>query len=83
MQGADARHKALVKSTAEAEENLKLIEAQVSLGEATQFDYLKAQSNLLSVRAGIAAATQSHEAARAELDHATGRYLQYDDQDAP
>lgn len=83
LQSADARHEALVKSTAEAEENLKLIEAQVSLGEATQLDFLKAQSNLLSVRAGVAAATLSQEAARADLDHVTGRYLQYDDEDAP
>jgi hypothetical protein len=29
------------------------------------------------VRAGLAEAMHSHEAARAELDRATGRYLQY------
>jgi outer membrane protein TolC len=83
LQSADARRDAFLKSAESAEENLRLIEAQVTLGEATQFDFLKAQSNLLSVRAGLADATYSHEAARAELDHATGRYLQYITADAP
>ena len=55
----------------------------MSLGEATQFDFLKAQSNLLSVRDGIADATFNHEAARADLDRATGRYLQYATTAAP
>jgi outer membrane protein TolC len=83
LQSADERRDAFLKSAESAEENLRLIEAQVTLGEATQFDFLKAQSNLLSVRAGIADATYTHEAARAELDHATGRYLQYITADAP
>jgi outer membrane protein TolC len=77
LQDADARRDALVKSVAEAEENLKLIETQIGLGQATQLDFLNAQSNLLSVRAGLEDATYSHEIARAELDHVTGRYLQY------
>jgi outer membrane protein TolC len=83
LQNADARRDALVKSAEEAEENLRLIERRVSLGEATQFDFLQAQSNLLSVRAGIVDAIHSHEVARAELDHATGRYLQYHSEKAP
>src|SRR5579859_1242884 len=78
LQSADTRHEALLKSVESADENLRLIEAQVSLGEATQFDFLKAQSNLLSVRAGLANTTLTHEVARAELDQATGRYLQYE-----
>jgi len=61
----------------EAEENLKLIETQVGLGQATQLDFLNAQSNLLSVRAGLEDATYTHELARAELDRVTGRYLQF------
>jgi outer membrane protein TolC len=77
LQNADTRREALNKSAAEAEENLELIEAQVALGQATQLDFLKAQSNLLSVRVGIAEATYSHAIACAELDHALGRYLQY------
>jgi hypothetical protein len=35
------------------------------------------------VRAGIVDATQAHEIARAELDRATGRYLQYRVETAP
>jgi hypothetical protein len=35
------------------------------------------------VREGIADATHSHEAARAELDHVTGRYLEYITAPAP
>jgi outer membrane protein TolC len=77
LQNADARREALVKSAAGAEENVKLIEARIALGQATQLDFLKAQTDLLSVRVGIADATYSHEVARAELDRATGRYLQY------
>jgi outer membrane protein TolC len=77
LQNADARHAALVKSAAEASEELNLIEEQIALGQATQLDFLKAQSNLLSVRAGLEDATYSHEVARAELDRVTGRYLQY------
>ena len=77
MQNADARRNALLKPVEAAEENLKLIEAQLSLGEATQLDFLKAQNNLLLVRAGIVDATYAHEVARAELERATGRYLQY------
>ncbi len=77
LQNADARREALVKSATGAEENVKLIEAQIALGQATQLDFLKAQTDWLSVRVGIADATYSHEVARAELDRATGRYLQY------
>ncbi|MGA2605655.1 MAG: TolC family protein [Verrucomicrobiia bacterium] len=77
LQDADARRAALVKSAAEAEENLKLIETQVAVGQATQLDFLNAQRNLLSVRAGLEDATYSHEVARAELDRVTGRYLQF------
>jgi len=77
LQSADERHEAFLKAAEAAEENLRLIEAQVTLGQATQFDFLKAQTNLLSVREGIADATHSHEVARAELDHVTGRYLEY------
>jgi outer membrane protein TolC len=83
LQSAKERHEAFVKSVEAAEENLQLIEAQVSLGQATQFDFLKAQTNLLSVREGLVEATHSQEAARAELDHATGRYLDYSPAPAP
>jgi outer membrane protein TolC len=83
LQNADARRAALVKSAAAAEENLKLIEKEVALGQATQLDFLDAQRNLLSVRAGLEDATYSHEIARAELDRVTGRYLQFHFEDAP
>jgi outer membrane protein TolC len=83
LQSTDERREAFLKAAEAAEENLRLIEAQVSLGEATQLDFLKAQGNLLSVRAGIAEAMYSHETARAELDHATGRYLEYIPTPAP
>jgi outer membrane protein TolC len=83
LQTAEARRNALTKSAAEAEENLKLVEAQVALGQATQLDFLNAQGNLLRVRVSIADATRSHEVARAELDRVTGRYLEYDGMDAP
>jgi len=43
---------------------------------------LKAQNNLLSVRAGLVDATESQALARAGLDRATGRYLQYYNEDA-
>jgi len=82
LQNADARRDALLKSAEAAEENLKLIEAQLALGEASQLDFLKAQSNLLSVRTGILDAIYAHELARAELDRATGRYLEYRTEDA-
>ena len=77
LQDAEARRDALVTAAEAAEENLKIIEAQVRLGQATQYDFLKAQSDLLSVRAGILDATYTHEVARAGLDRATGRYLEY------
>ena len=77
LENADAKREALRKSLAAAEQNLDLVETQIGLGQATQFDFLKAQSDLLSVRTGIADATYAHEVARAELDHATGRYLQF------
>lgn len=83
LQSADERRQAFLKSVEAAEENLRLIEAQVSLGQATQFDFLKAQTNLLSVREGLVGATHSQEEARAELDHATGRYLEYITAPAP
>jgi outer membrane protein len=83
LQSADERHQAFLKAVEAAEENLQLIEAQVALGQATQFDFLKAQTNLLSVRVGLVDATHSQEAARAELDHATGRYLEYVTTPAP
>jgi outer membrane protein TolC len=82
LRSADARYAALTKSAEDAEENLRLIETQISLGQATQLDFLKAQNNLLSVRAGLVDATQSQAIAHADLDRATGRYLQYPDEDA-
>jgi outer membrane protein TolC len=83
LQNAGTRHAALIKATEAAEANLQLIESLVALGQATQLDFLKAQNNLLSVRAGILDATQSHAIARADLDRVTGRYLQYRVEDAP
>ena len=77
LQNADARRDALLKAVESADENLKLIESQVALGAATQFDFLKAQGNLLSVRAGVLDATYTHELASAELDRVTGQYLEY------
>jgi outer membrane protein TolC len=77
LQEADARHEALLKSAEAAEEGLQLIESRVTLGEATQYDFLKAQTSLLSVRASLVDTAWVHETARAELDRATGRYLQY------
>ncbi|HTS17808.1 MAG TPA: TolC family protein [Verrucomicrobiae bacterium] len=83
LQTAEARHDALAKSATAAEENLKLIEAQIRLGQATQLDFLKAQTDLLSVRAGVADATYVHEVARANLDRVMGRYLQFHSENAP
>ena len=82
LQNADARRDALLRSVDSAEENLKLIESQVALGDATQFDFLKAQENLLFVRTGVLDATYTHELARAELDRVLGRYLEYSATDA-
>ncbi len=82
LEDADAQRTALLKSADSAEENLKLIEAQLSLGEATQLDFLNAQRDLLSVRASIFNATYNHEIARADLDRVTGRYLGFSGNDA-
>jgi outer membrane protein len=77
LENADARLAGLNKAVAESEENLKLVETQVILGEATQLDFLNAQRNLLLVRAGVLQALYDHESARAELDRATGAYLEF------
>jgi outer membrane protein TolC len=77
LEYADARRVALLKSAESAEETLQSIESQVALGQATQFDFLQAQSNLLSVRAGVLDATYAHELARADLDRVAGRYLEF------
>ncbi|HZV36841.1 MAG TPA: TolC family protein [Verrucomicrobiae bacterium] len=77
LENADAKLSALEKSTTEAEENLKLVETRVSLGEATQLDFSDAQRNLLAVRQGIVEAEFQHGMALAELDLATGRYLEF------
>lgn len=82
LRSADARHAALTKSAEAAEENLRLIETRIALGQATQLDFLKAQNNLLSVRAGLVDTAQSQAIARADLDRATGRYLQFHDEAA-
>lgn len=77
LENADARLAGLNKAVAESEENLKLVETQVILGEATQLDFLNAQGNLLLVRVGVLQALYDHESARAELDRATGAYLEF------
>lgn len=82
LETIDAKVAALKQSAAEAEELLKLVEARVKLGEATQLDFLNAQSNLLSVRTGILLAVFSNEAARAEFDRLTGRYLDFSNRPA-
>jgi len=83
LEHQDAQLAALQKSAEEAEENLKLIESKVALGQATQLDFLDAQRGLLSVRAGIVSAVYLHEVARAEIDLATGRYLEFTAAGAP
>ena len=77
LQTAVAQHDAFVKSVAAAAENLKLIEARLALGQATQLDFLNAQSDLLGVSAGLINAVATHEVARNDFDHATGRYLEF------
>lgn len=82
LETIDARLAALKKSAAESEEMLKLVEARVKLGEATQLDFLNAQTNLLSTQRGILLAVFENEAARAEFDRVTGRYLDFSDRPA-
>ena len=77
LQTAAARRNAYDKAAAAAAENLQLIEAKVALGQATQLDFLNAQSDLLSVRAGLIDAIFNHEIACANLNRATGRYLEF------
>ncbi len=72
-----AKFGGLKQSLAEAEELLKLVETRVGLGEATQLDFLNAQSNLLSTQAGILQTVFENETARAEFDRITGRYLEF------
>lgn len=79
LETVDARLAALKKSAAEAEELLKLVETRVKLGEATQLDFLNAQTNLLSTQRGILLAVFENEVARAEFDRVTGRYLDFSD----
>ena len=75
LDSTDAKLDALKQSVAQAEEMLKLVESRIALKEATQLDFLNAQSNLLSTQAGILQAVYENEAARAEFDRLTGRYL--------
>lgn len=77
LENTDAKLNALQKATTEAEEGLKLIESRISLGEATQLDFSDAQRNLLAVRHGVIDALFQHASALAELDLATGRYLEF------
>ncbi|MFA6560853.1 MAG: TolC family protein [Verrucomicrobiia bacterium] len=82
LETIDARLTALKQSATEAEEMLRLVEARVKLGEATQLDFLNAQTNLLSTQRGILLAVFENEAARAEFDRVTGRYLDFSDRPA-
>jgi outer membrane protein TolC len=82
LETIDAQLAALKQSVTEAEEMLKLVEARVKLGEATQLDFLNAQTNLLSTQRGILLAVVENETARAEFDRATGRYLEFTDRPA-
>ena len=77
LENADARLGALQKAVAATEENLKLVETKVVLGEATQLDFLNAQRNLLWVRTGVLQAVYDHASARAQLDRVTGAYLNF------
>ena len=75
----DARFVALKQSANEAEELLKLVETRVKLGEATQLDFLNAQTSLLSTQRGILIAVSENEMARASFDRILGRYLDFSD----
>jgi outer membrane protein TolC len=77
LEDADAQLAALGKSLHEADENLRLVESRISVGEATQLDFSDAQRNLLAVRSGLADATFEYNAALGELDWVTGRYLEF------
>lgn len=82
LETIDARLAALKQSVTEAEEMLKLVETRMKLGEATQMDFLNAQTNLLSTQRGILLAVFENEAVRAEFDRATGRYLDFSNRPA-
>jgi len=77
LQDTTAQYNAFVKSAATAAENLQLIEARLALGQATQLDFLNAQSNLLGIRAGMVNAIATNETTCADFDRATGRYLEF------
>jgi outer membrane protein len=79
LETIDAKIAALKQSAAEAVELLKLVETRVKLGEATQLDFLNAQTNLLSTQRGILLAVFENENARADFDRITGRYLDFSD----
>jgi outer membrane protein TolC len=77
LEDADSQLAALNQSVTEADEDLRLIEARIGLGEATQLDFSDAQRDLLAVRHGVVDALYQYNLALAELDWTTGRYLEF------
>lgn len=77
LSGADARRETLRRSRREATDVMNAIERAVSGGTATQTDFLFAQTDLLSNRAGLLAAALAQQTVRAEYDRLTGAYLRF------
>jgi len=77
LENSTAKLAALDKSTAEADEDLRLIETRIQIGEATQLDFSDGQRNVLAVRHAVIDALFDYNAALAELDWVTGRYLEF------
>ncbi len=77
LEDADAQLAALNKSVATSEEQLRLVESRIAVGQATQLDFSDSQRNLLAVRSGVVDALFHYNTALAELDSVTGRYLEF------
>ncbi len=77
-----ARHEALSKSLAVAEQTAGDVQNNLALGRASQLEYRSAENSLLETQAGLLTVAFEQNLQLAERDRVTGRYFQFSDDTA-
>lgn len=79
LRALQARHTALNKAAAVAEQTVTDVESNFSQGLSSQLEYRTAESSFLETKAGLLAVAFEQNLALAERDRITGRYFQFSD----
>ena len=77
LHALQARHDALGKSAAVAEQTVSDVQNNLNEGRSSQLEYRTAESSFLETKANVLSAAFEQQLALAERDRITGRYFQF------